>query len=83
MLVTFKNRITNLLKDNILKASDFAIDSAFRKKIVTGSQDVVDVCRDVCNCPNAEMVVAARRCKFLNKSLVLKMCYVVRLLTLR
>ena len=37
------------------------------KIFISKSQDVVDTCRDILSCLPAELVVANRRCKFLDK----------------
>ena len=46
---------------------DFAINSTFRKIFNIKSQDVVDVCRDMCGCLSAELTIAKRKRKFLLK----------------
>ena len=47
---------------------NYVINSTFRKIFDTKSQEVVDDCLEMFNCPPAEKTIAVRKCKFLTKS---------------
>jgi len=55
------------LRKSQLKSLDFAVNSALRKIFDTKSQDIVNECREIFQCLSAELTIASRRWKFLEK----------------
>jgi len=55
------------LRVSQFKSINYVINSTFRKIFDTKSQEVVDYCLEMFNCPPAEETIAIRKCKFLTK----------------
>ena len=55
------------LRKSQFSSLNFVINSTFRKVFDTRSQDVVDVCLEMCNCVPAEQTVALHKAKFLKR----------------
>jgi len=55
------------LRVSQFKSINYVINSTFRKIFDTNSQEVVDDCLEMFNCPPAEKTIAVRKCKFLTK----------------
>jgi len=49
------------------KSINYVTNSTFRNIFDTKSQEVVDDCLEMFNCPPAEKTIAVRKCKFLTK----------------
>jgi len=51
----------------VSRSLNYVINSTFRKIFDTKSQEVIDDCLEMFNCPPAEKTIVVRKCKFLTK----------------
>ena len=59
--------LRDILSRRFHKSINYVINSTFRKIFDIKSQEVVDDCLEMFNCPPAEKTIAVRKCKFLTK----------------